>query len=273
MGRPLLKCLAWVGRLCLWTAGVAPAATCRCAALAETPTFEFDAQRRLDAVLTGSGQVRCRLRNQFNQVLYESDYDGRQLALPDLAPGSYFCDFLVRQGEQTVSFGYYEFAVASPVGKVDLAVPEVHELQAAINGRLTLEKPFAQPLQVRVELMDSPYYRVWHRREFTLAAGQTALDWQLPASTCPPSPPSSAARWWTRLPTIAKSVQPKQRFSFQITVGRLYPNGVEQYRREHRPMTAPVLADRLGWTLACRIPRPVAVMPGRALSTSALYLT
>ena len=177
--------LAWVGRLCLWTAGVTPTATCHSAALAETPEFEFGAPVRLDAVQAGPGQVRCRLRNQFNQVVQEGDYDGRQLVLPDLAPGRYFCDFLVRQGEQTASFGYYEFTVAAPVGKVGLDVPEVHELQAAINGRLTLGKPFARPLQVRVELLDSPYYRVWQRREYTLAAGQAALDWQLSSDHLP----------------------------------------------------------------------------------------
>ena len=88
--------------------------------------IRVDAQRRLDAVLTGSGQVRCRLRNQFNQVLYESDYDGRQLALPDLAPGSYFCDFWCDKANRP-SASDTMIAVASPVGKVDLAVPEVHE--------------------------------------------------------------------------------------------------------------------------------------------------
>ena len=247
--------LAWVGRLCLWTASVTPAATCRSAALAETPTFEFDAPVRLDAVLTGLGQARCRLRNQFNQVLRESDYDGQQLVLSDLAPGSYFCDFMVRQGEQTVSFGYYEFAVASPVGKVDVAVPEVHELQAAINGRLTLEKPFERPLRVRVELMDSPYDRVWHRREFTLASGQAALDWQLPSDHLP----TIAAI--VRCTLVDASANNREVGSAETTV--FFPD----YRLDDYiqmvwnnidesvgPMTAPVLIDRLGWTLGLSHP-------------------
>ncbi len=63
--------LAWVGRLCLWTAGIAPTATCRSAAFAETPEFESGAPVRLDAVLTGPGQARYRLRNPFNQVVNE----------------------------------------------------------------------------------------------------------------------------------------------------------------------------------------------------------
>ena len=103
--------------------------------------------------------------------------------------------------------------------------------------------------------MDSPYYRVWHRREFTLAAGQTALDWQLPSEHLP----TIAAI--VRCTLVDTSANNREIGSAEATV--FFPD----YRLDDYiqmvwnkidesigPMTAPVLVDRLGWTLGLSHP-------------------
>ncbi|MEI6423857.1 MAG: beta-galactosidase, partial [Lentisphaerota bacterium] len=74
-------------------------------------------------------------------------------------------------------FGYRVFTVASPVGKIELiSGKDSFEKGEKVCATLRIEKPLPQDVKVAVALADSPYGRIWARKELLLKSGQDNLS-------------------------------------------------------------------------------------------------
>ena len=176
--------MAFLMRACLWTARGGADASLAWPELAADPEIPHTGKEF--AAKTGSGErLPYRVRGEDNQVLFEAVAAEGVLALPALPSGRYCCDVRREEGGKTVNFGVFPFHVASPVGVFSVNAPEMVNDRAPFAGSLALERPPGKPLAVTLELVDSPYGRVWRRQALPWPAEAETLAWTLDPAACP----------------------------------------------------------------------------------------
>lgn len=245
--------MAWLGRVCLWTAGREPAASARLPELADTPRLPANAARQLTLLRQGGGQLTWRLRNAFNVIVATGAEPGDTLTLPPLPPGHYYCDLRLAENGADIAFGYQDFEVESPLGNIVVATPAALARPAAIQGSCTLEKGSTQPLQVTVALLDSPGYQVWHRQELALPAGQQSFSWQISDYDLPTIAGIVRLTFAAQDGTVVGSAEstlffPDYRLDDYVQMSW---NNLDE---SVAPFLAPILIDRLGWNLGLSHP-------------------
>ena len=170
-------------------------------------------------------------------------------SLKSLPGGVYYRDELGENGAFLVT----EFQVPSAVGKVNIALPETVKKKEVIRGTLTMEKASGQAMEATLELLDSPYGRIWHRQTFSLPAGQKQLaftwkDYYMP--TLAGYVRASLKKQDGDLVTIADQLV----FFPDPSLDDYMQLGWDSLKGSAGELLAPVLVDRLGWNLGLTHP-------------------
>lgn len=97
-----------------------------------------------------------------------------------LAGGSYFRDVIGKNG----AFRVEPFEVASPVGTLDLKAPYESQ-RKRFSCRISWTRPDASVASAMVELVDSPYRRIWFRGSVPVAPKANAMNIEVDASLLP----------------------------------------------------------------------------------------
>ncbi|MBR4222565.1 MAG: beta-galactosidase, partial [Victivallales bacterium] len=99
-----------------------------------------------------------RIRDRWNNV-----WNGE-----DMPAGIYYHDFMSGTG----AFAVKSETIPSPVGTITIDIPRTVEPYAEFAGKFTIEQPFGDASTATIELLDSPYGRIWFKKSIALEAGQ-----------------------------------------------------------------------------------------------------
>lgn len=253
--------MALVGRAMLWAAGrTARAVLARLPLEAGEPLEAAElAATPVSLLLRGKPGARltvaCRVRDAWNEVVYEQEQgvtlgDGDtslRLALPLLKAGQHFLDIRMLTEGAVDNFGYVPFTVASPAGQMTVrADRETWERGEPVTGRVSVEAPLARQTLVRLALVDSPYSRVWQRRDIPLGAGRTTVPFELAMSPFPTIAGRLTAELVSGTTVIHKA---EQALFFPARGLEVYPTVVwSAVRGEYlAPMYARQAVGEMGW--------------------------
>ena len=103
-----------------------------------------------------------RIRDRWNNVV----------SVEELPGGIYYQDLLGGNGAFTVKV----VSVPSPVGKITIDIPRTVEPYAGFAGRFFLEQPIDDATTAMIELVDSPYGRLWFQKSIAIGAKQKEVD-------------------------------------------------------------------------------------------------
>mgnify|MGYP001438335526 CR=1 FL=1 len=144
-----------------WASGTSAATDIRSNEL--VPGSEILLQEPLPVVA-----VRCRLRNEFNQVLAEIPLANGKGKLPPLPNGTFYADFLAADGHVSSK----RFSVRSVLGDVRLETPDgdSYEGKKVIPVKISWSEALPRSLGLTVELIGLPRLQVWHRQEFPVGS-------------------------------------------------------------------------------------------------------
>ena len=189
---------------------------------------------------TTVNNAKIRIRDRWNRDV---------TSLKSLPGGVYYRDEMGENG----SFLVTEFQVPSTVGKVNITLPETVKKKEAIRGPVTMEKECGQPSELTLELIDSPYGRIWHRQTCTLPAGEKQLaftwkDYYMP--TLAGYVRASLKNQDGDLVTIADQLV----FFPDPSLDDYMQLGWDSLKGTAGELLAPVLVDRLGWNLGLTHP-------------------
>jgi Beta-galactosidase len=145
--------------------------------LANSVNFRF-------AGKTKGAKLRIRVRNVFNNTVFSSTENIENgvaaCKLPVLAGGDYYIDYVVNGNGKDLAFGSKDINISSPVGAVKVASnSDSYPENATFNAEITLDKALAQTGSVRVEVVDSPYGRIWFEKQVPLQAGTKKLSFKV----------------------------------------------------------------------------------------------
>jgi len=243
--------MAFVARCAWWTAkGDAPAAYVG-EELRSAPSVEYGSAS-FPVRVDDDAKATARIRNVDNRVLAEVEIRDGKLTLPALPAGSYYCDILLEKDGKNAAFGWYTFRVASPVGKLVLSAPEVVDDRQNFSGSLELEKSYPGPLTAVVELLDSPYNRIWFRNTVQLPAGERKLDWKIGGYHLP------TLAGYVRIKLLAGPSEiawAEQTVFFpDYRIGGYLQMGWDILPESTGALYAPQLVDRFGWNLGLSHP-------------------
>lgn len=243
--------MAFAARCAWWTAKGDSAAFYRSEELRRSPAIE-QAPRSFPVQMTEGCRANARIRNADNRILAETEIRDGKLSLPELPAGFYYCDIQLRQGDAAAAFGWYDFTVLSPTGKLELTAPEVVNDRKAFDGVLTLERKYDKPLTAVIELMDSPYNRIWYRRTVELPAGEQRLDWHIGNYHMP------ALAGYVRIKLLSgeQEIARAERLVFfpDYRIDGYIQMGWDVLPESTGALYAPQLIDRFGWSLGLTHP-------------------
>ncbi|NLO75222.1 MAG: hypothetical protein GX100_14095, partial [candidate division WS1 bacterium] len=169
-------------RTLLWAARREPGVRLASPALEQDPLLPRQEQRLpIELLAERPGKLEARLRDEWNHTVRTDTlaYTGSgaiQYTLPKLPGGRYYLDLRALEGEVTHNFGFYPFRVESPV-QAELVNPDdAVEGFSPIRATLKLDRPLPGAV-ARISLVDSPYGRIWYRRDIPLGDGtETILE-------------------------------------------------------------------------------------------------
>ena len=133
---------------------------------------------------TKGAKLKVRVRNVFNNTVFSSTEDIKngtvKFKFPLLAGGDYYIDYVVKENAKDLAFGSKDINIASPVGTVKVAsARDSYPENAAFQAEITLDKALSKTGNVKVEVIDSPYGRVWFEKEIPLQAGTKKLSFKV----------------------------------------------------------------------------------------------
>ena len=185
---------------------------------------------------------KTRIRDAWNQ-----DVTG----IDNLPGGTYYRDILGENG----AFRVEEFRVPSPLGKVEITLPETADKRKPINGSVAIGLPSPPEMTMTVELYDSPYGRIWFRKEMTLPAGTRIADFTVKDYFMP-----------TLAGYVRLTFRKKDGTAVMVSDRLLFfpDQSLDDYRQigwlgrwgAYGPLLAPQMVDRLGWNLMLAHPTP-----------------
>lgn len=229
-----------------WAAKTGPAMDINCGELAS------DGEIILSEPLP-TAPLRCRLRNEYNQILAEIPLLDGKGKLPRLPNGTFHADFIAADG--TVSS--QRFSVNSILGDIKLNLPEgdSYEGKNVIPVTISWSKALSRPLGLRVELIGLPRMQVWHRQDFpqgSLAAGSWSWQFDVENFQVPTAAAELALQWFEADGTVlAQSRQtlffPNRELPDYYQLGWDTPRNPLYYRQ---------LVEKLGFTLGLTHPAP-----------------
>ncbi len=144
--------------------------------LASPPEYDLSWRSQYHTQLAGVGQfIRYaagfsvkpkdfvhRTRDRWNNVLQGEELPG----------GIYYQDSLGGNG----AFSIKQVIVPSPIGKITIDIPRTVEPYASFSGRFSLEHPLNDATTAVIELVDSPYGRIWSQKSIHMNAGQKEVE-------------------------------------------------------------------------------------------------
>lgn len=217
------------------------------------PEGGFSAGAASNVTLRGEGDVRLRLRNEWNQVVWEKAAKAagtESVPIPPLAAGKYFLDLRAMEvnGKAIRDFGVFTFNVASPVGGMKVASTKTsHEPGEPVAVTIRWEKPLVADAELKVTLDDLPDRRRWAAATQPVAKGSTETTITLPAPGVPTAAglllaelrqgdqPLVEAHEVVYFPRREKdlfpailwgSVRPELPEMYALQLRNLYPNGI-----------------------------------------------
>jgi glycosyl hydrolase family 42 (putative beta-galactosidase) len=134
--------------------------------------------------MTENAKLIIRVRNVFNDIVFSItkflQTGSVSCQLPVLPGGDYYVDYRVQHDGRELTFGSRAINIASPVGTVKVASSsEYYPENASFRAAMNLEKALPQAGSVTVELIDSPYGRVWFKKQLPLRAGIKKLTFDI----------------------------------------------------------------------------------------------
>ncbi len=231
-----------------WASGTSAATDIRSNEL--VPGSEILLQEPLPGVA-----VRCRLRNEFNQVLAEIPLANGKGKLPPLPNGTFYADFLAADGHVSSK----RFSVRSVLGDVRLETPDgdSYEGKKVIPVKISWSEALPRSLGLTVELIGLPRLQVWHRQEFpvgSLSAGSWSWQFNLENFQVPTAAAELSVQWHDADGVIV--AQSRQTLFFP---DRQLPDYFQLgWDVPKNPLYSRQLVDRLGYTLGLSHPEPEA---------------
>ncbi|MBO4632024.1 MAG: beta-galactosidase, partial [Lentisphaeria bacterium] len=178
---------------------------------------------------------KIRIRDAWNKDVTE---------VAKLPGGTYYKDLIGENG----SFRVEEFKIASPVGKVAITLPETADRKKTVSGSAEIEIPSKEDMTVTVELYDSPYGRIWFRKDITLPAGAKKTGFSLENYYMP------ALAGYVRLTFKGKdgkaaAIADRLMFFPDRSLEDYWQIGWEGISGAYGELLAPQMNERLGWNL------------------------
>ncbi len=129
-------------------------------------------------------KLKIRVRNIFNSTVFTTSKGltagTAACKLPALPGGNYYVDYIVSGNSGNLTFGSREITVASPVGTVKVTTDsESYPENAEFKAEVTLEKALNVPGSVKIEIIDSPYGRIWFKKQLHLKTGTKTLSFKV----------------------------------------------------------------------------------------------
>lgn len=176
-------------RLFYYASGRKPLVAMSCPELSDTPSFNYDKRTiKLDLNNSGrKGRIAWRIRNDENKVVFKGKkaFDGNKLELniPVLPAGIYNLDLFCHVDGKLVDFGIQRFNVVSPItASIEMNDDRVKDGEP-IEFTLALSEGIKDGVTL-VSLADSPYDRVWFKKEYPLGGNKRITikieNWFLP---------------------------------------------------------------------------------------------
>jgi hypothetical protein len=134
------------------------------------------------------GKILLRLRDEWNSiegtseipVSFAKEEASAEYKVGFLKEGIHFLDMRFLSDKGVEDFGYCVINVLSPVGKIELIpIKNSFEKDEDVEVTLKLERPLDMDAKAIAILSDSPYGRLWAKKEFSLKAGDTELRMKL----------------------------------------------------------------------------------------------
>lgn len=179
-----------------------------------------------------------RIRDSFNNIV-----------TPPYCAGTLYKDELGRNGGYRVS----KISVESPVGTMRVTAPEVVRGEKSFAGSVSFGKPAPADGKLRVELVDSPYGRIFFRKDVPLKQGAQKVDFTVEKADLP------TIAGTVRVSILGQDGRPnaleEQFVFFPDRALDDYPQlGWDTISDMNGPLFVPQLLDRLGWTLGLTHP-------------------
>jgi Beta-galactosidase len=148
--------------------------------------FDFS-ENRADFKFVGmikKAKLKIRVRNVFNDTVFTAAKDlkigAANCKLPVLPGGNYYVDYVVQNAGKDLTFGSKAIKITSQVGTVNVtSARESYPENAAFKAEMTLGKAMPQASSVTIELLDSPYGRIWFKKRVPLHAGSKKISFQV----------------------------------------------------------------------------------------------
>jgi Beta-galactosidase len=133
---------------------------------------------------TKGAKLNIRVRNIFNDVVFSSTKDLKSgsisCKLPVLPGGNYYVDFVVKLNNKDLVFGSKDIQIASSVGTIKVtSSKDSYPENTAFNAEMTLGKSLSQSGSVTIEVIDSPYGRIWFKKQVPLRAGTKKINFKV----------------------------------------------------------------------------------------------
>ncbi|MFA6567061.1 MAG: beta-galactosidase [Victivallales bacterium] len=265
------NCLVLVARSAMWAAGRSP--TMKFVKPPFEPGKEYDAGAlsrtpaafELRGVQGGKGKLLLRIRDEWNKaegsweipVAFEQTEASVKFTPPFLKAGIHFLDARLLTEKGVEDFGYRVFTVVSPVGKLELmSGRDSFEKGEKVCATLHLEKPLADDARVAVALSDSPYGRIWARKELPLKSGQNELSIGLEVIPLPTIAGYLSAEVLAKEGVLAKV---QKILFFPERSLALFPTiAWDSVTEILSPMFAAQIVEALGWRAGLTHPSPEA---------------
>ncbi|NMA20032.1 MAG: hypothetical protein GX927_05585 [Lentisphaerae bacterium] len=212
------------------------------------PGADFVLQEPLPGVA-----VRCRLRNEYNQILAEIPLKDGKGKMPRLPNGTFYADFLAADGKVSSQ----RFSLQSALGDVQLETPEgdSYEGKKVIPVKISWDKALPGPLGLVVELIGLPRLQVWHRQEFpvgSLAAGSKNWQFNIENFRVPTAAAELSLQWFDAEGGIVAQTRqilffPNRELPDYFQLGWDVPKN---------PLYSRQLVERYGYTFGLTHPQP-----------------
>ncbi len=265
------NCMAFVARSVLWASGRETAMQ-----IVKGPS---DSSKELDAAdlanteqafkIKGAdgadGKLLLRIRDEWNTVEgsweLPVEFEGEAASVgftpPFLKAGTHFLDARLLSGNGVEDFGYRVVKVASPVGSFTLSpAKESFEKGEKVGAKIILEKPLPKDAKIAVSLADSPYKRVWAKREIVLKGGQSEAAVELDV----PPLPTIAGYLQAEISSDDKILAKATALLFfpERSIGLFPTIGWDSISEILSPMVASRIVEDLGWRQGLSHPSPGA---------------
>ena len=147
--------------------------------LVSPPEFDLTWRSQYHTQLAGVGQFiryaagfsvkpekpKRRIRDRWNNILNGEIMPG----------GIYYHDLLGGNG----AFAIKMESIPSPIGDIAIDIPRTVEPNAGFSGQFSFEKPFEDPTTALIELLDSPYGRLWFQKSISLESGHNNVEFSI----------------------------------------------------------------------------------------------